>query len=622
MTATAAISATIQQTWAKALPHGEHSSYSDLLIGFRSRLQVSNSSTVGPYTLFRATLQLDTLKESMASLRTSFASIPDAVITHELCAFLPSTDLTSLGQCSPHLIPLAAFAATSAVVPVARRRPARWSPFRPFANTFEQLYFQERLGRPRRRRLVACGWKHTIHVDASDGAVRACGANTNAWGQLVGQTGLGRASLKQQPRPLYLPSFLKTRVVHVSTGCYHSLFVDSAGGVYSCGMGDSGQLGRPLKDDRRDPSRLAQLGRSPETPTSWSPGRILALDGIRVVSAHGGMFHSAFVSQSGDAYVCGAGVSGQLGLGEGVTEADEPTRVPSLANVIHAGCGHSHTLFLREDGTVWSCGSVEGGRLGHGPRRRDARGGGEGAGGAGGGGDNDGEGGEGGEDGEGGEGGGGSDDGEDDGEGGGEGGGEGDAGDGEEASVFEPLQVVGLDFVPPIASVAAGGYHSLCLDSDGTAYYWGDGHTVSLDETDMPRIENMLPDDPSTPQALVIPERVVQVSGGGRHSAFVTISGHIYVMGSNRREQLGLPPLVRSAQQPMLASATAVGDVACGGWHTGIMFEVNRKPVLCGWNSDGQCGRPIPPRGSDTPRSLVRQGSQSLVDLAPQWPNE
>ena len=140
---------------------------------------------------------------------------------------------------------------------------------------------------------MACGWKHTIHVDASDGAVRACGANTNAWGQLVGQTGLGGASLRQQPRPLYLPSFLKTRIVHVSTGCYHSLFVDSAGGVYSCGMGDSGQLGRPLKDDRRDPSRLARLGRSRETPTSWSPGRILALDGIRVVSAHGGMFHSA-----------------------------------------------------------------------------------------------------------------------------------------------------------------------------------------------------------------------------------------------------------------------------------------------------------------------------------------
>lgn len=55
-------------------------------------------------------------------------------------------------------------------------------------------------------------------------------------------------------------------------------------------------------------------------------------------------------------------------LGHGnATTLKVPVKVPSIDKVCQVACGNTHTLILSEDGnTVWSCGSGDGGKLGHG----------------------------------------------------------------------------------------------------------------------------------------------------------------------------------------------------------------------------------------------------------------
>ena len=55
-----------------------------------------------------------------------------------------------------------------------------------------------------------------------------------------------------------------------------------------------------------------------------------------------------------------------LGLGDGRSR-NVPTLVPDLCGVGSVACGSAHTLVLSADGkTVWSFGSGEAGKLGHG----------------------------------------------------------------------------------------------------------------------------------------------------------------------------------------------------------------------------------------------------------------
>ena len=83
------------------------------------------------------------------------------------------------------------------------------------------------------------------------------------------------------------------------------------------------------------------------------------------------MRHSLFIDGEGRLSSCGseAGNSGLLGHGEGVTQLNTPTRLPSTlggerAVSVSAGAGHS--LALTADGAVWSWGFGGGRQLGHG----------------------------------------------------------------------------------------------------------------------------------------------------------------------------------------------------------------------------------------------------------------
>lgn len=79
-----------------------------------------------------------------------------------------------------------------------------------------------------------------------------------------------------------------------------------------------------------------------------------------------GYRHSAAISDDGRLYTWGEGDHGRLGHGDS-NSRHIPTLVTDLTNVGSVACGSSHTLVVSRDGsTVWSFGSGENGKLGHG----------------------------------------------------------------------------------------------------------------------------------------------------------------------------------------------------------------------------------------------------------------
>lgn len=103
------------------------------------------------------------------------------------------------------------------------------------------------------------------------------------------------------------------------------------------------------------------------TFTQKVPKRVMGELASRiVVCISAGCRHSAAVSEDGRLYTWGKGDFGRLGLGDCVPRYI-PTLVADIFKVGYVSCGSAHTLVLSKDGrTVWSFGSGDHGKLGHG----------------------------------------------------------------------------------------------------------------------------------------------------------------------------------------------------------------------------------------------------------------
>ena len=81
-----------------------------------------------------------------------------------------------------------------------------------------------------------------------------------------------------------------------------------------------------------------------------------------------GFYHTFILKNDGSLWSCGANGPGQLGLGTSGNSANQTsfTQVTTNINndVKQIACGSSHTFILKNDGSVWGCGSNEDGELG------------------------------------------------------------------------------------------------------------------------------------------------------------------------------------------------------------------------------------------------------------------
>ena len=152
---------------------------------------------------------------------------------------------------------------------------------------------------------------------------------------------------------------------YISCGSYHTMFLQNDGTVYSTKTGQqNGQTGRK--------SFLTKIGQV----SSPNGTQNQFINNIIQVSAGGR--NTMFLKKDGTVYGCGFNRYGQLGIGtssHGAVTIDDNRNVPTqvidnndptgfLTNIKQVVCNQEgHTLFLKNDNTVYGCGYNSHGQL-------------------------------------------------------------------------------------------------------------------------------------------------------------------------------------------------------------------------------------------------------------------
>ncbi len=334
---------------------------------------------------------------------------------------------------------------------------------------------------------AAGGGSHSLALK-SDGTVWAWGSNSN--GQL------GDNTTTQRPGPVQVKgqggSGFLTGVTAIAAGTSHSLALKADGTVWAWGANGSGQLGDNSTSQRNAPVQvsgltgvsaiaaggphsLALLGDG--TVRSWGengsgqlgngatkdssvPVQPSNLAGVSAIAA--GANHSLAVKATGTAWAWGANGAGQLG-DNSTTQRKSPVQVLNLTGVSAVRGGDLHSLALKSNGSVWAWGSNTYGQLG----------------------------------------------------------------DNSTSQRNTAMQVQGQDgvgFLTGIATITAGGNHSLALpQSSGTFWAWGNNTIGQLGASTSTTCGTYACS--KTPVAPSTPAGASAVGGGSSHSLAVAPAG-------------------------------------------------------------------------------------------------
>ena len=185
-------------------------------------------------------------------------------------------------------------------------------------------------------------------ASATSGALYMCGTGESHK--------LGLGDTKDRETPVLVEALADVPIARVACGKYHSAALTASGDVYAWGLGDSGQLG---------------LGKTKAT----TPTKVEGLSGIGVTQLSCGMYHTLALTAEGEVYSCGFGgsfFSGAGGLGHGDRkQLDVPTKLAGFGSgegqhvATEVSAGGYHSVALDTEGTVWTWGRGEWGRLGH-----------------------------------------------------------------------------------------------------------------------------------------------------------------------------------------------------------------------------------------------------------------
>ena len=189
------------------------------------------------------------------------------------------------------------------------------------------------------------GGSKTLFIVSQEGKLYACGEGTN------GRLGLGDNNNVYEPKPIPFLSQYVIKKVAVHSGGKHALALTQDGKIFSWGEGEDGKLGHG--------NRLSLD----------KPRLIEALKSKRIRDIACGSGHSAAIASNGELYTWGLGEYGRLGHGDTTTQL-KPKLIEALVGqrVIQVACGSrdAQTMALTEDGSVYSWGDGDFGKLGRG----------------------------------------------------------------------------------------------------------------------------------------------------------------------------------------------------------------------------------------------------------------
>lgn len=261
-----------------------------------------------------------------------------------------------------------------------------------------------------------------------------------------------------------------------------------------------------------------QLGLGSASCCTSIPTQIPSLSGITAVAA--GYSHSLFLKNNGTVWACGGNTYGNLGVGTTIQQ-NTPIQISSLSGIAAIAGGYYHSLFLKNDGTVWACGNNAVGELG----------------------------------------------------------------DGTTTQRNSPVQV---NITGTVIAISAGYYHSLFLKSDGTVWVCGyNGNGQLGDGTTTQR---------NTPVQISSLSGITAIAGGHLHSLFLKSDGTVWACGRNNFGQLGDGTTTQRTTPVHITSLSGITAIAAGGEVSGVqgghsLFLKNDNTVwACGAGGLGQLG--------------------------------
>ena len=338
---------------------------------------------------------------------------------------------------------------------------------------------------------------------------------------------------------------IMNNAVKVAAGDYHSLFLKSDGSLWVMGDNYYGELGDGTYNNTNRPEEIVTNG---------------------VTAIAGGGYDSFFLKNDGSLWAMGANGYGALGDGTtdgGTYQTNRPEMIVAT-NVTAVAAGESHTLFVKQDGSLWAMGYNNHGQLGDGTFNASSRpeqilAGGVTTVSTGNGyslflqsdgslwamGYNH----------------------------------YGQLGDGTTTDVNQPERIV----TGGVTAIAAGQYHSLFVKSDGSLWAMGNNNFGQLgDGTAI---------NASQPEQIVA-SGVTAAAAGFYHSLFLKNDGSLWGMGGNFQGQLGDGSTdggTLRTNRPEQIVASGVVALAAGGGHS-LFLKSDGSIWAMGDNAQGALG--------------------------------
>ncbi|RPD54671.1 RCC1/BLIP-II [Lentinus tigrinus ALCF2SS1-6] len=337
----------------------------------------------------------------------------------------------------------------------------------------------------------------------------------------------------------------------VAAGALHSVFIDEKGTVWTCGMNDNAELGRPTITITQGDTTV-EVDEATSLPFHVPvPIQSLVDEGFRAVKVAVGDCIGAVLDSHGHLRAWGTyrTSNGELGFSPSILRQFKPVSIPALSAMEFSSvaAGDNHVLFLTTHGEVYSAGSSEYMQLGRRVLKRHM------------------------------------------------------------VKGTVPERVILQTRSRKAVVIGAGADHSFAVDADGTTWGWGlNGHGQTGTGVESHRSEDRVVSSPRPVHGLTKAEldgaTIVQIAGGVQHTLFLSSDGRVYGCGNYEDGQLGLADddgelaaryPDRYVPEPVLIpfpdSDDPVVAVACG---THNSLAITQGGALYAWGRDttGQVG--------------------------------
>ncbi len=286
---------------------------------------------------------------------------------------------------------------------------------------------------------------------------------------------------------------------------------------------------------------FSKLGNGRISGQTAVPTPVVNLD--EVTAAGASESHSVALRNDGTVWSWGRNNLGQLGRDDSINgDGHIPNPVPGLSDIVGLSLGRNHTLALKNDGTVWAWGDNTRGQIGNGVASVQP--------------------------------------------------------------VAVPFQIPGLT---NIRLVAAGSLHSLAVGNDGIVWAWGDNTQGQLGQG----ATGILPG--KTPVQVPNLTGIVDAAAGNDHSITVRSDGSIWIWGMNDQGVLGVGSGAAAVAKPTAVPGVSQAVSVSAGGGTSYAVLLDGSAMAWGYNSDGQCGLGTQTASTPTPTLIPSLNSIAAV---------